>query len=106
MNGFLGTNGVLHECEPYEHLDYAIELVWNMGVTVHNRLEAEEYLQKLGWVVVRTCDVYGLIGFFKDGSKDVRYHLTKEQKDWLNAAYEDMTEDCRKSVDKLFDWDK
>ena len=107
MNGFLDTEGKLHPCEHYEHLDLAFDIVEEMGVIVHNRLEAEEYLQKLGWVCVRTNDVYGLIGCFKDieNGKEERYHLTKEQREWFNNNYENMTMACRESVDVMFDWD-
>lgn len=106
MNGFLDTEGKFHECEAWEHLDYASELVENMGIFVNNRLDAEEYLQKQGWIVVRTNDVYGLIGCFKDKNSEERYHLTDKQKDWLNKAYENMTTLCRESVDEMFKWDK
>ena len=108
MNGFLDTNGKLYTCEPFEHLDKAAEIVESMGITVSTRLNAEEYLQKLGWIVVRTNDVYGLIGCFKDTDEtnEERYHLTKEQKKWLNEHYENMTIRCRETVDEMFEWDK
>lgn len=108
MNGLLDTSGILHPCEHFEHLDLAYDTIENMGVSVSNRLEAEEYLQKLGWIVIRTRDVYGLIGNFKDyesGSEE-RYHLTEEQKKWLNDHYEEMTTACRETVDEMFEWDK
>lgn len=106
MNGFLDTEGNLHECESWEHLDKALTIVENMGVFVANRLEAEEYLQKLGWIVIRTKNVYGPIGYLKENSNTIRYHLTDAQKKWLNKAYEYMTDECRESVDMLFDMDK
>ncbi len=106
MNGFLDTEGNLHECESWEHLDKAFTIVENMGVSVANRLEAEEYLQKLGWIVIRTKNVYGLIGYLKENSNTIRYHITKKQKEWLNKAYEYMTDECKESVDMLFDMDK
>lgn len=108
MNGILDLEGNIHACEPFEHMDLAYEIVDDMGVSVRNRLEAEEYLQKLGWIVIRTRDVYGLIGNFKDfesGSEE-RYHLTEAQKKWLNDHYEEMTTACRESVDKMLEWDK
>lgn len=106
MNGFLDTEGNLHECEPWEHLDKAFVIVEDMGVFVANRLEAEEYLQKLGWIIIRTKNVYGLIGCLKENNSTIRYHITEEQKKWLNEAYEYMTDECRESVDMLFDRDK
>lgn len=106
LSGYLDTEGKLHKCESWEHLDLAYEIVEKLGVSVRNRIEAEDYLQKLGWIVVRVNDVYGLIGCFKDGSKDIRYHLTEEQKNWLNENYKDMTKSCRETVDELFRLDK
>ena len=105
MNGFLDTEGKLHECEAWEHLDEATDIVEKMNITVANRLEAEEYLQKLGWVVVRDRDVYGLIGYYLDG-KNERLHLTDAQKAWLNELYGKVNSDCQKSIDELFEWDK
>ncbi len=106
MNGFLDTDGKLHKCKAWKHLDYAAELVEEMGVHVNNKLEADGYLLALGWIVVRDTDVYGLIGHCKKGSSSIRYHLTGKQKDWLNKAYADMTISCRESVDHIFDMDK
>lgn len=106
MNGFLDTEGILHECSSWEHLDKAEEIVESMGVSVNNRLEAEDYLQKQGWIVVRTRDVYGLIGYYKDKDSEERYHLTDAQIDWLNKAYKNMTTECRKSVDEMFEWNR
>lgn len=106
MNGFLDTEGNLSKCSSWEHLDKANEIVENMGVSVNNRLEAEEYLQKQGWIVVRTNDVYGLIGYYKNENSEERYHLTDAQINWLNKTYEDMTPECRKSVDEMFERNK
>ncbi len=106
MNGLLDTDGNLHECSSYEHLDKAASIVVNLGISVSNKLEAEECLQKLGWIVIRTNNVYGLIGYFKENSNTIRYHLTDAQKKWLNKTYEYMTDECRKSVDMMFEMDK
>lgn len=105
MNGYLDIEGKLHECSSWEHLDKAKEIVESMGVSINNRLDAETYLQKLGWIVVRTNDVYGLIGYCKKEDSDSCYHLTEKQKEWLNKSYENMTIRCRKSVDKMFERD-
>lgn len=112
MNGFLDTKGKFHKCEPYEHLDKAREIVdfftqtEELNAPVYNEVQAEEYLQKLGWIVIRTDDVYGLIGHYKSADSYERYHLTDKQKEWLNKNYEKMTSSCRESVDELFKWDK
>ena len=106
MNGLLDTDGKLHECSSYEHLDKAASIVEKLGISVSNKLEAEEYLQKLGWIIIRTNNVYGLIGYFKENSNTIRYHLTDAQKNWLNKAYKHMTNECRESVDIMFDMNK
>ena len=82
MNGLLDTDGKLHKCNAWEHLDKAFSIVKKLGVSVSNKLEAEEYLQKS------------------------RYHLTDAQKKWLNKNYEYMTNECRKSVDMMFEMNK
>lgn len=105
--GFLDTEGKLHKCESWEHLDKAWEIVVDeMGIAVQNRLEAEEYLQKLGWIVIRAKDVYGLIGYYKEQGNEERYHLTDIQKKWLEANYESFNDLKRESVDEMFEWDK
>lgn len=112
MNGFLDTKGKLHECESYEHLSKAREIVDFLTQTeelkapILNGVQAEDYLQKLGWIVIRTNDVYGFIGHYKSESSTERYHLTDKQKEWLNTNYEKMTTSCRESVDELFMWDR
>ena len=106
MNGLLDTDGKLHKCNAWEHLDKAFSIVKKLGISVANKLEAEEYLQKSGWIIIRINNVYGLIGYFKENSNTVRYHLTDAQKKWFNKNYEYMTGECRKSVDMMFEMDK
>lgn len=112
MNGFLDPKGKLHKCESHGHLDKAWELVDFLTLTeeldapVRSGVQAEDYLQKLGWIVIRTNDVYGFIGHRKSPNSEERYHLTNEQKAWLNKNYDNMTTSCRESVDELFKWDK
>lgn len=106
MNGYLDTNGKLHKCDAYGHLDLAFDITDKMGIISITRLDAESTLLKLGWIVVRTNDVYGNIGTIKDASTDTRYHLTDSQKKWLNEHYSEMTNRCREAVDKMFEWDK
>lgn len=105
MNGLLDTDGKLHPCEPYGHMALAKDIVSVMNISVATGFEAEEYLQKQGWIVVRTRDVHGLIGCFT-GNGEERYHLTYQQKNWLHLWYANMNTECRKSVDKLFAMDK
>ncbi len=106
MNGYLDTTGKLHECEHYGHLDLAWELVDAMKHPVRTRLDAERYLQELGWLVVRDHDIYGLIGYIKEDGKEERWHLTDEQKKWLNNVYGAVNNDCRAAIDHIFEWDK
>ena len=67
----------------------------------YNRLETEAYLQRLGWVIVRASDVYGLIGFLNDNGEVI--HLSEKQKEWLIAEYGNFPPDKRESVDELID---
>ena len=108
MNGFLDREGKLHSCNAWEHLDKAAEITEEMGVKISNRLDAEEYLQKLGWIGIRSRDVYGLIGIYVDGKdgKKERLHLTDAQKEFLNKLYGEVNESCQKSIDELFENDK
>ena len=103
MNGYLDCEGKIHTCGAWGHLNKAAEIVKEMGIKVNNRLDAEEYLEKLGWIVIRDSDVYGFIGFRVDGK---RLHLTDAQKDFLNKLYSEVTERCQKSIDELFENDK
>lgn len=105
MNGFLDREGKLHSCNAWEHLDKEAEIVEEMGVEISNGLDAEEYLQKLGWIVIRSRDVYGLIGLYTNG-KEERLHLTNVQKEFLNRLYGEVNENCQKSIDELFEQDK
>ena len=105
MNGFLDREGKLHPCNAWEHLYKAVEITEEMGVEINNRLDAEEYLQKLGWVVIRSRDVYSLIGLYAEG-KEERLHLTQEQKGFLNKLYGEVCKSCQKSIDELFEHDK
>ena len=108
--GFLTPEGKLLECEYWEHMSFASELVEKMKDAPDeakvNGLAAEEYLQKLGYIVIRARDCYGLIGYFKEGSNTCRYHMTEEQKKWLLDHYDEFVREKQESVDKLFDWDK
>lgn len=107
--GVLTPEGKLIECEPYEHLDLAKELVEKMenvpADAKNNRLEAEVYLQKLGYIIVRTHDVYGMIGYIVDDDGH-RIHMTQEQKKWLEDNYGDFSKEKRETVDDMFKWDK
>lgn len=108
--GFLTPEGKLLECEYWEHMSFALELVEKMkdapDKAKFNGWTAEEYLQKLGYIVIRASDCYGLIGYYKEGSNTCRYHMTEEQKQWLLAHYDEFNRDKQASVDKLFDWDR
>lgn len=104
MNGFLDREGKLHGCSIYGHLDKAWDIVEEMGQKCKNRLDAEQYLQHLGWVVVRNDDVYGLIGYYIKGEE--KLHLTEAQMAWLNSAFEKVNSSCQKSIIELFEWNK
>ena len=103
--GLLDPAGILHECESWGHLDAAQSIVEKMNnapvKAQYNRLEAEAYLQRLGWVIVRASDVYGMIGYLDDNDEVI--HLSSEQKEWLIKEYENFPPDKRESVDELID---
>jgi len=103
MNGYLDREGKLHPCNAWGHLGKAAEIVEGMGVNVKSRLDAEEHLKRLGWIVVRNRDVYGLIGLRVDGK---RLHLTDAQKNFLNKLYGEVSEGCMISIDKIFENDR
>lgn len=103
--GFLAPNGTMYPCSSWEHLSKAVEIASKLGQSFYNGVDAEEYLQKLGWVVVRANDVYALVGMYHPETKK-RIHLTKEQKEWLLSHYEKMSVTKRTFVDELFDNDK
>lgn len=106
--GILDTDGVLHECGPYEHLELAWDIVVeDMGNPefVTNTLQAETYLQKLGWIVIGSYGVESFTGYFinPDNPNSVeRIHLTDAQKVWLEEHYEYMSPKMRLTVDDIF----
>ena len=108
--GFLTPEGKLLDCDHWEHMSFALELVEKMkdapDEAKFNSWKAEEYLQTLGYIVVRARDCYGLIGYYKEGSNTLRYHMTEEQKKWLLDHYDGFVREKQESVDKLFDWDR
>ena len=108
--GYLTPKGELIECESYEHMDLALDLVREMAdapaKSKTNGFEAEIYLQELGYIVIRARDCYGLIGHHINPHSETRVHMTKEQKEWLLNHYEEFNDEKRKCVDELFYWDR
>ncbi len=101
--GILSPNGNFIECESYEHLDLAEEIAekLNSEYSHKSRIACEEYLQKLGYIVVRAHDVYGLIGYLDDDDKFI--YLSDEQKKWLEKHYDEFPTDKQRSIDDLID---
>ena len=99
--GILAPDGKLIPCESYDHLNIADKLVKEMEHPVNNKLEAEEYLQQLGYIVVRARDVYGLIGYLDDN--DQLICLTNAQKRWLEENYDNFPIEKQRSIDDLLD---
>ena len=99
--GILAPDGKLIPCESYDHLNIANKLVKEMEHPVNNKLEAEEYLQQLGYVVIRARDVYGLIGYLDDN--DHLICLTNAQKRWLEENYDNFPIEKQRSIDDLLD---
>lgn len=101
--GILSPNSGFIECESYEHLDLAKEIAeeLNSEYSYKDGVACEEYLQKLGYVFIRTRDVYGLIGYLDDDDKVI--YLTNEQKKWLEDNYDNFPTDKQRSIDDLID---
>lgn len=107
MIGYLDTDGKLHRCESFEHLDLAWDIVVDqMNHPAINRLNAEDYLMELGWIAIRAHDVFSRIGCIKDTSSEEKYHLTQPQKDFFYKLYDSASAELRESIDELFDMDK
>lgn len=104
--GYLTPQGILLECESYEHLEKAKEAVEGITNTswIKSGLEAENYLLDLGYIVVRARDAYANLGYGHSKDPDKFLHLTAEQKKWLENNYEDFNLDLREAVDKLIDF--
>ena len=64
--GYLNREGILYECESYEHLDKAACICESLNIPVDNRLDAEAKLLNMGWIAIRARDAYGLIGYIDD----------------------------------------
>lgn len=101
--GILSPDGNFIECESYEHLDLAKEIAKKLNSEYSHKsgLDCEEYLQKLGYVVVRARDVYGLIGYLDDNGKFI--YLSDKQKKWLEDNYDNFPTDKQRSIDDLID---
>ena len=101
--GILSPNGSFTECENYEHLDLAKEIAKKLDneYAYKNGVVCEEYLQKLGYIIVRARDVYGLIGYLDDN--DTIIYLSDEQKKWLENNYDEFPTDKQRSIDDLID---
>lgn len=79
--GYLDTEGKLHGCERWGHLDLAWDIVVDqIKHPVANRLNAEDYLMELGWIAVRTHDVFSRIGCIKDTTSGEKVSSNKATK--------------------------
>lgn len=102
LSGFLDTEGILHECASWEHTSKATSIIKEMNMSnINNGVEAEECLQKLGWLVVRNTDIYGLIGYLNDNGEVI--YLSKAQKKWLEDNYEKLNYMQRECADDIID---
>ena len=112
--GYLTPEGNIIECESYEHLSLASELIDKMietGIEVPaiaktNGVEAEGYLLSLGYIAIRARDCYGKIGYYIEDGSEKRLHMTEEQKKWLLSHYEEFSSEKQRCVDELFAWNQ
>ncbi len=102
--GILSPNGSFIECESYEHLDLAKEIAGklNSDYSYKTGFACEKYLQKLGYIIVRARDVYGLVGYLNDDGKFI--YLSDEQKKWLEDNYDKFPTDKQRSIDNIIDF--
>lgn len=100
--GILSPDGSFIECESYEHLELAKEIAekLNSEYSYKSGIVCEEYLQKLGYIIVRARDVYGIIGYLDDGKV---IYLSDEQQKWLEDNYNEFPTDKQRSIDDLID---
>ena len=77
--GFLAPDGAFYACEPYTHLDRAVDICKNkLETSFDSGLEAEDYLRTQGWVILYARGV----GFsFRRNGKLT--HMSHEQKYFL-----------------------
>lgn len=104
--GILCPNGNFIECESYEHLSLEKEIAEKLNSEYKDKkgIGCEEYLQKLGYIIVGSRDVYGLIGYLDDDGKVI--YLSDEQKKWLEEHYDEFPTDKQRSVDDLIDYNR
>ena len=104
--GILAPDGTFTPCESYGHLDLSAEIAEEIsgGASFVSRIKAESYLLSLGYIEIQAHGVYSSIGYFKDGSAEERIHLTKSQKSWLEEHYEGCSDETRKGIDDIFEW--
>ena len=101
--GILCPNGSFIECESYEHLALAKEIAEKLDpdYAYKGHIACETYLQKLSYIIVRSRDVYGAIGYLDDDGKII--YLSDDQKKWLEDHYDEFPRDKQKFVDDLID---
>lgn len=99
--GYLDPKGVLHPCESYGHMELARDLAKSLGNNeCKTGFDAELFLQQQGWIVIRSRDVYGMVGYLSDPYHPK--HLTDEQASWLLEEYAHSNSAKQNTIDKLF----
>ena len=99
-NGYLTPEGILEECDSYEHCDKAREICESLGQKFLTGVQAENYLLDKGYVVVRTRDVYARLGYVHG---DTFQHLTDAQRKWFEDNYDSFLPVKQRAVDELMD---
>ena len=105
--GILAPDGTFIPCEPYEHLDVALEIAEKISEKIFtSRLDTERYLLSLGYIELQGHGVHSSIGTFKGSGSSERIHLTREQKEWLEKNFGDFSDETRMEVNRIFEMDK
>ena len=102
--GILSPTGEFYPCESFDHLILAKEIAdkirteQNLPLII-NMVDCEDYLQKLGYIIIKARDVFGRVGWLDDNKQIIR--MTKKQKDWLEKYYQYFGKAKQECVDEL-----
>lgn len=99
--GFLSPEGVMHECDAWEHLDLALSLAAGRSNRLFkNRIEAEDYLYEQGFVQFNSR---GASFRFKPYEG---LHLTKEQRLFVEDNLQNANNEEQKAdMEDILQWD-
>lgn len=102
--GFLAPTGKLYSCFSYGHMDLARNMCKKLYDKEYMSVEAEDYLLKQGFIVIRGRDAYKTT--FDDGGNIIA--ITKQQLDFFEehlCEFNNMqASDITKMIEEDKDW--